>query len=1016
MDGQNVNSLVFLDLETSGLNPQKNKIIEVAMICRRPGEERFVLQQLVNPGEALDPFITQLTGISDEMLRSAPAIGQLRDQVLPRLEDSWLVAHNANFDVTFLEAEFAVKLSRRQVVDTIELAKILYPRLKSYSLRSLVRTFDLKASPCHRALGDAEALEALFVHLAGKARRLDRSLLERILQALAQEEQGLYYLFLQIYLGRELLWPEALTETGLQEEEGGFGEDPLAFWNQAPEEETARKSAAAEAAAFWRSPGLSGLLEPGGPFSRQKENYQYRPQQTEMLRAVMKAFQQSRFLMVEAPTGVGKSLAYLLPALTWSVARQERVVIATHTIYLQEQLYKKEIPEAAKLLPFPFHCAVLKGRGNYLCLNRWLAVLNQGTNLIWGERVLLARLAVWLEEGTEGDLDSIHLLGPERDWFAQMASSRETCQGTQCPHYKECYYQKARYAAGKSDLLIINHALMLADACLGDALLSKYQYLIIDEAHHLEEEGTRQFTREFSLMEYEKQLQQLHKRRDVFGRPGFIQYLKDYRQKGIGAVEKLEPLLNELEKQLKLVMRRVNLLQEILKSTSLPEYYRLRPGSPQGSAVEGVLSALDNLRVMGTELSGILVKLSQALQGEDGRQFEETWLKSQLQLFGRVLEMTELLDLFLKETASSMVAGSAAAAAASDPAVPVAAAPVPFSTAPPLTAAEQAAEQDNAAPAAASVSAALPSAAGEQVYWFRRETRTNDIILCITPLNTASFFRKYLFEEKESVVMTSATLSVGESFSYFSGQLGVDQELTDTAVLCSPFDYAKQVLLMTDKSLPDPARTSETAYNLALADSLEEFLKACGGRSMVLFTSHKQLRAMYEAIAAKLKAEGLELFADGINGSRSTLMEELKTNPRAVVFGANTFWEGVDLPGLSLTSLLIVRLPFAPPGMPMTEARIEQMSRRGEDPFYEYSLPQAVLRFKQGYGRLIRTSEDWGVVVILDNRIVNKRYGRLFLQSLPDAACLSGKPAELVRKIAQWQERFSDPAGEFRDL
>lgn len=960
MDSHNAAPLVFIDLETSGLNPQKNKIIEIAMVCRRPEEERFVLQQLVNPGCPLEPFITQLTGISDEMLRDAPAIDDLRDIVLPRLEESWLVAHNANFDVSFLETGFGVKLSRRRIVDTIELSKILYPRLKSYSLRSLARTFDLKVSPCHRALGDTEALEALFAHLIRKARRLSSDLLERILQALSQEEQGLYHLFLEIYQGRELLWPEALEESGREPEEPARQgpQDPLAFWNMPPEEELARKTAAAEAAAFWRAKALDGLLEPEGALSRLKENFQYRPQQTEMLKAVMKAFAQSRFLMVEAPTGVGKSLAYLLPALTWAVARQERVVIATHTIYLQEQLFQKEIPETRKLLPFDFHCAVLKGRGNYLCLNRFLEVLRQGANLIWGERVLLARLAVWLEEGTEGDLDSIHLLGPERDWFAQMASSRETCQGSQCPYFKECFYQRARFAAGKSDLLIVNHALMLADACLGDAVLGKYQYLIIDEAHHLEEEGTRHFTREFSLMEYEKNLQQLHKRRDVFGRPGFIQYLKDYRQKGIASIERLEPLLDELEKRLKQVMRRINALQETLKSANLPETYRVRPGSPQGSAVEGLLGGLDNLRVMSVDLNSVLVKLSLALSGEDGQMFEETWLKSQLQVFGQAQSLGEVLDRFLKETAS-------AAVAAADP--------------------------------------------EEQVYWFRREQRTNDIILCVTPLNTSRCFKKYLFEEKESVVMTSATLSVGESFSYYSSQLGVEEELTDSLILCSPFDYANQVLLMTDKSLPDPAKTSEAAYNLALADSLEELLGACGGRSMALFTSHKQLRAMYDALAPKLKAKGLELFADGINGSRGTLMEELRTNPKAVVFGANTFWEGVDLPGLSLTSLLIVRLPFAPPGMPMMEARIEQMAKRGEDPFYQYSLPQAVLRFKQGYGRLIRTAEDWGAVVILDNRIINKRYGKVFLRSLPDASCVAGRPGELAARVRAWQERFLNP-------
>jgi ATP-dependent DNA helicase DinG len=211
---------------------------------------------------------------------------------------------------------------------------------------------------------------------------------------------------------------------------------------------------------------------------------------------------------------------------------------------------------------------------------------------------------------------------------------------------------------------------------------------------------------------------------------------------------------------------------------------------------------------------------------------------------------------------------------------------------------------------------------------------------------------------------------------------------------------------LTDEEMPDPARTSETAYNLALQESLSQILEACSGQTMVLFTSHRQLKQMYHALAEYLADRGLELYADGINGNRNTLLEELKTNNRAIVFGANTFWEGVDLPGLSLTSLVIVRLPFAPPNQPLIEARMEELSANGRDPFYQYSLPQAVLRFKQGYGRLIRSHEDWGVVVVLDNRIINKRYGKIFLRSLPDGRCIRGNPAQLVEKIKTWQKRF----------
>lgn len=986
---------VFLDLETTGLKPDRDKIMEIGLIRYSEEGERIAWQQLVNPARALDPFISRLTGISDEMLADAPALAMIKDEAAELLADATIVAHSAAFDVSFLEQQLGIKPEQLYVIDTIEMAKVLYPGLRSYSLRSLTRTFQLPILPGHRALEDALALEQLFLLLAAKAASLPASVLEQVLMAFGGQERGMVSFFTELLMGRQPAWlADALKSRqnqglNLEKTTAVAGLDSEGHWEQEAEEqrsvfslESANEDSAAIAKRereeqalareFWAQGHMAKILSPGGALAGQKENFQYRPGQVEMLEAVARAFASSRHLMAEAPTGIGKSLAYLIPALCWAKATGQRVVVATHTIALQEQLFAKDVTLLKEVLPFPFRSALLKGRGNYLCLNRFRQVLNQGKDLIWGERVLLARLTLWLAEGARGDQDDIHLLGPEREWFAQMASSRETCQGNQCPHYRQCFYQRAKQEGAAAQLVIVNHALLLAGARLGEGVIPKAAFLIIDEAHHLEEEGTKQFTDVFSLLEYEKKLQQLHKRRDVFGRPGFLQYLKEYRQQGFAALEAIEPYLEQMEKQIKAVMRRINSLQGILQNSTLPEVFRIKPGNPRGSNLQGLLTDLDNLLIMAGELKETIINLGRLLEGDEGKKFEETWLKQQLMLFEGVCGETELLERFLAGVEQRIIR--------KEPAIN-----------------RKVINQEltvNNIEAEASV------------YWIQRELRQNDISLCLTPLNTASCFQQYLFNEKESVILTSATLSVNGGFEYCRQQLGIDPELLDTKLLSSPFNYAQQVLLLSDKDLPDPSKTADSAYNLALARSLEVLLSACGGRSMVLFTSHKQLRAMYEALQQPLLLMGLELFADGLNGSRSTLLEELRTNEKAVVFGANTFWEGVDLPGLFLTSLLIVRLPFTPPGQPLIEARTENLEKEGKDPFYHYSLPQAVLRFKQGYGRLIRTAEDWGVVVILDNRVINKRYGQIFLRSLPDSRCFGGSPKLLAEKIKEWKNRF----------
>lgn len=960
---------LILDLETTGLNPKTDQIIEIAAIRLGADGSRQEYETLVNPGVKISPAISQLTGITSEMTRTAPGLSEAAEPLLALMGDCLIVAHNAAFDVEFLTQGLSLDIPRSRVVDTLEFAKILFPQLTSYSLRSLIGCFGLNAAPSHRAIQDTLALEQLFVHLIQTAEALPRRVVSDITQCLGDQE-GLGMIFRNITVGSSARASGSrgnragasagggagtetpltgLPSTGIPSTEAGFfaedaPPDPSGF------EDLDLAGSEAGPAFVWDAGRLEAMFRPGGAFAAGMALYQERPQQIEMFKAVAKAFEASSHLIVEAGTGVGKSLAYLAPALAWAVSMEEKVVVATHTIALQEQLRNSDIGFLRNQLPFPFKAAVLKGRGNYLCVSQWEALQDRAADLIWGERVFLARLIYWIRSGGSGDVDHINLLGAERDWFSQIASSRDTCQSGQCLHYKNCFYQKARQAATAADLIIVNHSLLLSDARMEGNLLPKHDYLIIDEAHHLEEEATKQFTETFSVKEFTKKIQMLHKRRDAFGRPGMIVYLRQYADYWPDKFERLIRLLEKLEPVVQTVLSRGDEVQKLLYRQVVPETARITDQILEAPWWLEMSLVFDNLRTQCVDLDRILGELTEVLTGDAGESLDESYVKGRLALFEQIQADIRVLNLFFNRSDLGDGIG--------------------------------------------------------YVYWLEQTPRKTDLLLHKTPGDVSAYFQKHLFSLKASVVMTSATLSVDGSFEYFMSQVGLTPEEADTLLLHSPFLYREQSLLLVDSSLPDPAQTGEALYSMALTEAMGKILTVSGGRTLVLFTSHRQLRAVYEALCDPFREKGVELFADGVNGSRKSLLEELKRNDKAVVFGANTFWEGVDLPGLALTSLIIARLPFWPPGMPLVEAKIESLAQDGKDGFRHYSLPQAVIRFKQGYGRLIRSIDDWGVVVVLDNRIVKKRYGRTFLQSLPDSRRLTGDTLFVTDQMAKWRQQF----------
>lgn len=922
MDKKKLGGYVFLDLETTGLDPACDKIIEIAALKVTASGERAIFEELLNPGLRITPFITGLTGITPEMLEQAPSFGEIKTQFLDFIGDNTIVAHNASFDISFVEAALGYKPDNT-VLDSLELGKLLWPQLNSYALRSLARTLEVTIETSHRALPDVLILEQVFLRMQETAGNFSVSLLQEILRLLQGSGHPLERYFEEILRGRVRTYD--------------FNEKISTADGTGEKEFPARAGAAA-----WNIAELEGLLLPGGRVAQALEVYQERKQQLAMMKGVAKAFQQQRHLIVEAGTGVGKSLAYLLPAIYWAKSQEEKVVIATHTIALQEQLFRKDIAFLREHLNLAFKAAVLKGRGNYLCLHKWRRLKDNPGELTRTERFLLARIAVWLDRDKSGDRDNINLREYENDIYQSLSSSAENCTGSLCPCQKACFYHRMRQKAQAADIIVVNHSLLLSDLKTGEMILPPYQYLVVDEAHHLEEEGTRQFSDIFSLKEFSKKLSALMKR-DINTAGGIIYYWKRH----FAASPEMLENIGKIETLIKRLQETAHEIKTSVNTPEFPETVRIK-GEQRGERWWQALAVMfDNLLLETTSLLECLKILTAGLTPDDE-------------------DSESNLPLFALKTALLQLRGDHEVL-------------------------KQFLQEDNT---------------GEKVYWLEKDAFRMDLRLHITPLQTAGLFNEKVFAAKASVVLTSATLSVEERFAYIKEQLGIPDELTDTLQVHSPFYYDEQSLLLVDSNLPDPAQTGEEAYNLALAEALEYYIKATGGNTLALFTSHKQMRYMFDKLFEPLRQIGLELYADGVNGRRHTLISEMKNNPQAVIFGANTFWEGIDLPGDALKSLIIVRLPFAPPNLPIVEARLEQIAKEGRSGFAQYSLPQAVLRFKQGYGRLIRTINDSGVVIILDGRLLSKRYGRVFINSLPDQKYCAGDTLELTQKINKWQKRW----------
>ena len=816
------------------------------------------------------------------------------------------------------------------------LGRILLPWHAAFDTGSLAEHFELHADNVQTPVHEARQSAALFLELAAVAMGLDLVSV-RILHQLTQSEDSALSSFferlaaLQQSQSKPILRPMRLPSRNK-------------IGNQAVSEQSEQSKPIS-------ADEINYFFEENGPLSERLVSFEKRPQQLAMARSVAVTFNQNEFLVAEAGTGVGKSFAYLLPAILW-VTRESsrRVILATHTKTLQDQLFRKEIPVLHEMIEASFQAILLKGRSNYVCLRRWEALTDFNSSTLNVEQSSsLLPLVVWMSSTQDGDIEENAAFSVEqnRNLWQQIQSEEGLCLRSACPNESRCFLNNARRQARAADVVVVNHALLLSDFLSDHAILGNFDTLILDEAHQFEKVSTQHLGTNLTGSHFSEILLDIHKEHSRNDRFLDRLNLAASKLKNPSELNTVRTLINHTRGMVDSLLHGAEVLFDRLSehlqgpggAESGEKKSRIKESPLESCAAVETEKLIDGLVRLVQMLTQILEKIKQGENDAHDQLDLET-----MQILDRLVGLRQRIDFFY-------------------------------------------------------------SADYEQnIVWFEMGGRAakKGLSLFSVPLDVSELLGTQYYPGITRCVLTSATLTVGNDFDYIITRLGLDRldpERLITHVFGSPFDYNEQVRMLIPTYLPSPKHSN---FVEAVSGFVFDLLELHGRGTLVLFTSYAMLQSVYDHVRTHRTETSTQLLGQGIDGPRSALLKYFQETKSSVLFGTNSFWEGIDVPGDALEMLIITKIPFDVPTEPVFQARYEYAEKLTGSGFMHYAVPEAIIRFRQGFGRLIRSGSDRGVIILMDKRVTSTKYGQVLLESLPVVPECHDSQGALLHSLENW--------------
>jgi len=704
------------------------------------------------------------------------------------------------------------------------------------------------------------------------------------------------------------------------------------------------------------------LLPEGRVAEVMGDNYELRDEQLQMLESVTSSFNDNLISLIEAGTGTGKTLSYLIPAVSWALKNEERVVISTNTINLQEQLIDKDIPLLYNAFEDDFNYSLVKGMRNYLCLLRTETIQEGLFEMADDDEVdPINDILDWAKVTDDGSLSDLSFTPPDSAWDKVSAES-DSCLRARCPYYSRCFFYKSRREVASSQLLVVNHHLLFSDLAIKSAsessdagILPPFKRVIFDEAHHLNDAATSHFGMRATKFGIIRVLRRLKRKSKGGQGKGLIYYTASLATKLVKMYRK--GIVNDLLRKVEdLLSSKVDTVDQYT-SDSFDALYNFC--LPITQEKEGGKEEI-NLRIT-EEITG--------REGWDNIDKKFSILRIRLkELHEEIKAITDILiDYEVESDIAKLIVEFKGVGNKLDYYSDV-------------------------------ISTFLSTEDDGFVRWVEGRMGRGGILsgLGLSPLDISPTLKDRLYSKCDTVVMTSATMAVNQNFGFLKSALGLeDEQRVDELILPSPFNYEEQLLLTIPNDIPEPGNVG---FADAISDLITKAVKASNGNALILFTSYTLLETVYKNIYGELESEGILTLKQGAF-PRGRLLDKFRIEDNSVLFATDSFWEGVDVPGDALKLVIIARLPFRVPTEPIIEARVEYIESQGLNSFMDYSVPVAVLKFKQGFGRLIRTKTDKGAVLVLDKRVISKFYGKFFLKSLPDCTRIIDSSDNIISNL-----------------